>query len=344
MKEPYKNKELMHRKLIKENKSYRETSKELGCSQTAVRNWAIKFGFVKTPKYIELNQTYGKEIILKYQKEGILIKDIAQQYNVDSSIIARLLKYNNIELKTRKEIKKELDNRNLCRIFSVNHDYFKIWNHNMAYILGFIAADGNILHRKYQGKLRSRLTINLNAVDIELLEKIKKELQYEGNIYKFKSKLKYKKFDSCSLKIDSKDLVSDLINLGITEKKSYTIKIPDNIPEKYEIDFVRGYFDGDGSVNGYYPTNSNEVRTKTLQIRVRIASGSKEILEQINTIFVKRGLNSKNISKQRDVYEICYSTFESIKIYNLFYQNPNALFLQRKKQKFQDLINERNKK
>jgi len=42
--------------------------------------------------------------------------------------------------------------------------------------------------------------------------------------------------------------VQDLVNLGIVEDKSKILEVP-KIEEKYYRDWIRGYFDGDGSIS-----------------------------------------------------------------------------------------------
>lgn len=337
---PYQNKDLMEQKLVIENKSYQQTARELGCSFTAVRNWAIKFGFTKENEYIVFNRKYGKAICEEYQQSNVLIKDLADKYGVITWYIQKCLELNNILLKDRQAIKKEMDNRNLCRILGLNHDYFKTWSSNMAYILGFISADGCI------SKNKNTLRIDLQPLDKEILEKIKDELQFEGVIHNRIYKAEGKSYDVVELSVSSQTLVNDLKSLGITERKSFTIQMPSNIPGEFELDFIRGYFDGDGSVGGQYPTNKTGLRTKTCQIRVRICSGSLRILEQIRDILTKHGMQHRPVTqypKRPNYFDLCYSTFESMKFYELIYQNDEHLFLKRKKDKFDELIALRNK-
>ena len=98
---------------------------------------------------------------------------------------------------TRKELSKLL-NRNVqtisrwIRNLSANppysekpnkyaHDvnYFRNWNSNMAYVLGFICADGNVSKTARNGGI---LQINLAKKDRNHLEKLKKLLKSEVQI------------------------------------------------------------------------------------------------------------------------------------------------------------------
>ena len=67
------------------------------------------------------------------------------------------------------------------RRYTLNEDYFKKWSSNMAYILGLLATDGNIHEDRV-------IRLSLQRKDIDILEKIKEELNFSGEIY-----LKYTK-------------------------------------------------------------------------------------------------------------------------------------------------------
>lgn len=202
----------------------------------------------------------------------------------------------------------------------------------MAYILGFIASDGCVS--------RGALKIGLQYNDIGLLKDIKNQLEFSGDIKSRDVKLKNKIYKAVYLDIYNKYLVDQLKVLGICERKSFQLSRFDFIPEEYEMDFIRGYFDGDGNIGGHYPRN-----TKTLQIRFRIFSASKKILEYMNDVLEKRGYKKKRINednKKREsiFYSLNYSTKESLKLYNdLYYEN--CMCLQRKYCKFNELIEQR---
>lgn len=217
-----------------------------------------------------------------------------------------------------------------------NFDYFKKWSNNMAYILGFIYADGNI----HGWKLRIRISTD----DLTLLENIKEELDYDGEVKIEQAKIKGidKVYEYANLTISSKEMIEDLIKLGVYENKSLTKKFPNFIPDEYLHDFIRGYFDGNGSVGIQYPSNSKGVTTKTAQIRTRFFSGSEDMIDGVlNVIYCICHTNKvkKIKSKTKELYSIGFSTKDSIKIYNYIYQNNSNIFLPRKKNKFDEAIN-----
>lgn len=72
--------------------------------------------------------------------------------------------------------------------------------------------------------------------------------------------------------------------LGVGQTKSHIIRVPESISDEYKMDFVRGYFDGDGSIEMYYPSNKFGVRPNKPQLRLRIFSGSPMLLEDLADI------------------------------------------------------------
>lgn len=129
----------------------------------------------------------------------------------------------------------------------------------MAYILGFIFADGAI--EDVQESSRT-CYIAMSSVDISILEQIRQSMDSNHKFYLRKSRLttysggkSYTSRESFIFRIGSKFMYNDLLNLGVTPRKSLSIPFP-IIPSEYLHFFVRGYFDGDGClhlVKGKYP-------------------------------------------------------------------------------------------
>lgn len=125
-------------------------------------------------------------------------------------------------------------------VAQVNHDFFKKWTPNMAYILGFIAADGCINYHKNFNLYR--LSIGLQLSDVLHLENIVKMMDSDKKVYRYPQR------NVASLQITSKTIFNDLQELGINPRKSLTLGwLP--IPVGMENHFVRGYFDGDGCIH-----------------------------------------------------------------------------------------------
>jgi len=117
----------------------------------------------------------------------------------------------------------------------INHDFFKTWTSDMAYVLGFWFADGYITRGD-----RCLYSIGFRSKDHEHLISIRAVLQSRHRIYD-------KHDGSYELVISSKTLWEDIKLLGGMPAKSLTTTFP-SLPEGFLVDFLRGYCDGDGSV------------------------------------------------------------------------------------------------
>lgn len=108
-----------------------------------------------------------------------------------------------------------------------------------AYFLGFIAADGCIYRPNdtRQGIVR----INIHRQDEYILETFKRELGYDRPVSRSQGKYS-------SIEVSSDKMCSDLERLGLAPRKTYGNTVPsiDDTAMKY---FIRGYFDGDGSIH-----------------------------------------------------------------------------------------------
>lgn len=123
------------------------------------------------------------------------------------------------------------------RIYSLKEDFFETWNNDVAYIIGFILADGCV--NKRRGNYTTSLSIHKK--DIEVLKFILEKIESNQTIKVYKN---YRSIHLHSLKIGQK-----LISLGITPRKSGKEIIPYGLPDCYFPDFLRGVFDGDGCVS-----------------------------------------------------------------------------------------------
>jgi len=123
------------------------------------------------------------------------------------------------------------------RKYYVNHDFFKVWSPDMAYILGFWWADGCMpRNKKY-------FNILVQERDGYLLQNM---LTSMGSNYKVYTVFKENKFYKY-IAIYSPEINKDIEKLGGCPNKSKIIGFP-NVPKKYTCDFIRGYWDGDGTI------------------------------------------------------------------------------------------------
>lgn len=211
-----------------------------------------------------------------------------------------------------------------------NLDFFKVWSKDLAYVLGLFASDGHISNQEFR--------IQLSEKDKDILYKVKDLLSMSNDIKKVMMKSGEKEYPSYLLVISSVDLVKVLNDLGYDNNKTYETKLPKGMPNEYMADFIRGFFDGDGSISGYKLKNSNK---PTMQ--VKLISYSSKILEDM-AIWLKENISTKNSNVYQDNRGYSYLSFglrDSLKIYDLFYKESTT-YIERKKAKFDEIIEQRN--
>jgi len=265
-----------------------------------------------------LNEKDCNDIIIKYKK-GINKNKLSNEYCVSHQTISNI-----IERDGRKRIKGN-------KKYNVDEYYFdKIDTSDKAYWLGFLYADGYVIKKKstyYSGIL---------IKDLEHIELFKKCIKSEHIIKNATTKNNY------SFNIYNKKFSENLIKNGVIPNKTKKICFPD-IDNMMISHFIRGFFDGDGSI----------IATKKT-LSFTICCASKDFLESIReNLLINVDINSKlNIYERKDgLYNIITSSIEDInKINKYLYNDSDELYLKRKKNKFDfiydnhDMIKENIKK
>ena len=212
------------------------------------------------------------EIINLYQN-NMTAKSIAKLFGCGQTSIIKCLKKNNIARRPT-----SIYNRK----YNINYDFFKEINCEAnAYFLGFMYADGN----NYINKTHSyEVNLTFHQQDHYILEVFRKHLSPNSPIKIIIDKHTNNK--RSVFKLNSKFLSKQLIDLGCVPNKSLILKFPDFIPEYLLHHFVRGYFDGDGSIYSKKPTKSGYIN-----YGFQITSTDKFCLKVKEIIFNKFNIN-----------------------------------------------------
>lgn len=252
-----------------------------------------------------------KEICRLY-KEGKTQLEILSLFkdkiNVEGTIRNILIK-NNIKRRrtgTRSAIK--------------NHDYFQdIDTEKKAYFLGLIMADGCVMESS-KGKT---VYLGLKLKDKYIIDEFAKEIGFTGKLYieskEEKSKRSFKSSDGfCMIRFISEKMFNDLSKYGIIPRKTSKEYIPENISNEMIYHFIRGCFDGDGSVF----VSKNYLRIAYY--------GSHKICQDILN---KIHCNNKVYNK-KTVSFFCIQNKATVnKFYNYIYKDA-SIYLKRKKDIF----------
>lgn len=259
-------------------------------------------------------------VIIKKYSAGKSLAQLSKEIGISAYRLKKLLIENNIHIRSKEEQNKYSPQNQ--RKYKINDNYFDVINKNSAYLLGFLAADGSV---QKDGSIK----IGLSSIDKPFLEMIQLELQSNYPIRDYQTK---DGFNVSEFVFRSEKIKNELQKYGIINKKTYTFEFPKNLLENYWIDFIRGYFDGDGTfcLSGNYA-------------RASLCGYNKQFLEDIiNILYDKYQIPKVKIYKTKDknLYYFQYSQHSAEKLYYLFYKNNPALYLIRKYQKCIQLFGE----
>jgi hypothetical protein len=141
------------------------------------------------------------------------------------------------------------------RKYTLNEEFFSTWSPNMAYMLGFIAADG-CLYKRPDYPNTYTLAVHLNSKDRHILESFSKMTGSNRPISIIaaskgtnKNGKTYNRGEQSRFVINSIQIANDLMRLHIHPRKSWTAEWPTDYPEEFMHHYVRGFFDGDGSIH-----------------------------------------------------------------------------------------------
>lgn len=141
---------------------------------------------------------------------------------------------------------------------AVRHDYFAVVSTPIqAYVLGLLASDGCVS--------RNEIIIDQHPKDSGLVELVRDELAPLSRVVHRPSG------DRVGFRVTSPQMAADLYDLGITPRKSLTLRWPTALPEHLAASFILGCFDGDGSLG--YDARRNYYRWS-------LVSASRPFLEE----------------------------------------------------------------
>ncbi len=243
--------------------------------------------------------------------QNMTVSDVAKQLQIHRNVVYDILHQNGIT-----------DVRSYRINQKFNQKFFeKIDTEEKAYWLGFLFADGNVFIKK----AIHRIAINIHKKDVEHISKWHRSIGSCQNI------------TSCGDMVrsihHSEKMCNDLITLGCVPCKSLVLRFPD-LDSSLARHFVRGYFDGDGSI--YWHKSKNK---KNGGVRLSFV-GTDMFLNHLQwEVFFTLGCAYKELQSTGNnklAFQLMIGGYqEAVKIADWMYADAH-IFLDRKHQRYLD--------
>jgi len=224
--------------------------------------------------------------------------------------------------------------------YTFNENYFhNIDTADKAYWFGFICADGCILDMKLNDgrKVPRTVQISLSANDIEHLYKFMKAIDLDKNIYIGIAHNKTCDTKYCRIQVGSSIMSNDLINNGCIQRKTGRLQFPETIPIKYMRDYIRGYFDGNGSVYYCERMQFDKRRNKSYLQKSFVCNfqGTEQFLTKLSSILLERGILCLKVRKGHgNIYSMEFGKRETVIAFYHYLYDEATVYLDRKRDKF----------
>lgn len=252
-------------------------------------------------------------------------KQLSELFPISDVAISALLRRNGYKAKSQSELQRK---------YSIVEDFFdKIDTEEKAYVLGLLYADG------YNNINRNSVSLGLKESDKEILDKITtliqstKPLQYVN----ISSQKKTDGFENSQnqyrLVIANKHISQKLVELGCGKAKTHNLTFPteEQVPSHLIRHFVRGYFDGDGSVS-----NGKAPKVDIVGTMCFLESLQDVLLHEL--FFSKTRLNQRHKERNNNIRSLQIGgNKQCIKFREWLYEDA-TIFLKRKKDIFDSYL------
>jgi intein-encoded DNA endonuclease-like protein len=195
------------------------------------------------------------------------------------------------------------------------------WSPRFAYAIGLLTADGNL---SPDGR-----HINFTSKDKQLVQLFRNCLRIKNKIgKKARGYSREKKY--FVVQFGDVKFYKFLINIGLSPNKSKTLGIL-KIPNRYFFDFLRGYFDGDGTFYFYWDKRWQS----SFMFYTEFISASRENINWLRDTLLKKLKIKGHVTQYRKTYRLKYAKKESLVLLQRMYYQNNGIYLKRKYFKIQ---------
>lgn len=259
-----------------------------------------------------------KEICIAYEA-GATSTALGKQYNVDSETIRVWLKRSGVSMRqSRESLAAPID----------DHFFDKIDTEQKAYWLGYLVADGCI--GKSCGTRRS-LRLYLANKDRQAVECFAEDIKYGGKLRINKTKAQV------GICFNNPFICNAIINKGYLDWKQGSARLLEHIPHDLVHHFIRGFFDGDGSVS---KQNRKGRRKPSYNFCFVADKKHKAALTAIrNLLITEVGLSYKEIKERNTCLYIGWNGNIQVERFANWLYDGATRYLIRKKDIFDSLLN-----
>lgn len=299
-----------------EDLTYKEIMAKYSISQRVVKKALNKVGLSKRKSFTNEE----KEKMLSEMVSGTPYSVIQEKYGITYQSLRQYARINNLPYKTGKGRKNHFD-----------IDYFSSINTSeKAYWFGFLYADAAIVRSNSYDKSPNRVQVNLSSKDRQILVDFLESLQSKNiQIEDYIPKRTYSENPMSRIILNSKKMCDDMIANGYRMlKEEANGDVFNHVPSHLYSHFIRGIFDGDGSIT----------TGKHFSI-----IGQLPFIEAIQKIMMENcQLNETALVAYTDkgngeLVTLNYGGKQIEKIYDFLYQDATQ-FLKRKHTRFEELL------
>ena len=179
---------------------------------------------------------------IELYRTGLSTDQVAKECGYKSHVsVLNILSKNNVPTRNKNQF---MVGKSNARKHVLLEDFYSygVNTEGKAYLLGLLYSDGWVSTSK-----STSYTVGFGSTDIELVETVAGILEADHSIREVKSRRESHK-QMYELRLDSKTLVLDLIALGCVPRKSHVLTYPSKLGPDMDRHFIRGLWDGDGSV------------------------------------------------------------------------------------------------
>ena len=264
---------------------------------------------IRSKKVIVINKLIQNQIVDLYIDDHVAPINIAPKFDLNRNEIIAHLEDAGVKFRSYEDARTK---------YKKNEDFFDTIDcEEKAYFLGFMYADGcnQMLHHW-------NACLSLEQTDKDILYKLARLIFKENpdDQVIIRDRTSENKGISATVNINSKHICKQLAKLGCVPQKTFILTYPKWMPANLHRHFIRGYFDGDGSLWNVNKVSSGCNMTSTLEFLQDV----QKIIPVASNIYKHDNTNDKN------TYTMCISGNRNMQKFLNWIYSGSTYYLQRK--------------